>query len=117
MISNKKSNRDLINFLLLITIIVIFDVLGMQCIRYHNENNRIIFFYISCFIYGIIISYLMLRSLKFSSITTINFSWFCIGTLINIIIGIYLFGEKMNYLKLIGIIIAFIGALIIFYSN
>lgn len=117
MIPNKKSNGDLINFFILIIVIVLFDVLGMQCLRYHNENNSICYFYASCFIYGIIISFLILKSLNFSSITVINFSWFCIGTFINIIIGIYIFEEKMNYTKLIGIIIAFIGVLIIFYSD
>jgi multidrug transporter EmrE-like cation transporter len=117
MISSKKNNGDIINFLILITVIVLFDVLGMQCLRYHNENNNICFFYASCFIYGIIISFLMLKSLNFSSITLINFSWFCIGTLINIIIGIYIFKEKMNYTKLLGIIISFIGVLIIFYAD
>ena len=117
MITDKKSNRDIINFLILITVIVLFDVLGMQCLRYHNENNNIRFFYASCFIYGVIISFLMLKSLNFSSITLINFSWFCIGTLINIIIGIYIYEEKMNYIKLLGIIISFIGVIIIFYAD
>ena len=117
MITDKKSNRDIINFLILITVIVLFDVLGMQCLRYHNENNNIRFFYASCFIYGVIISFLMLKSLNFSSITLINFSWFCIGKLINIIIGIYIFEEKMNYTKLLGIIISFIGVIIIFYAD
>jgi multidrug transporter EmrE-like cation transporter len=117
MISDKQSNRDIINFLILITVIVLFDVLGMQCLRYHNENNNIRFFYASCFIYGVIISFLMLKSLNFSSITLINFSWFCIGTLINIIIGIYIYEEKMNYIKLLGIIISFIGVIIIFYAD
>ena len=117
MVLNTKSKHNVLYFLILIIVIVLFDVLGMQCLRYHNENNKIQYFYASCFIYGIIISFLMLKSLNFSSITVINFSWFCIGTLINIIIGMYLFGEKMNYMKLLGIIIAFIGAGIIFYSN
>lgn len=117
MISKNKGNKDFINFILLITVIVLFDVLGMQCMRYHNENNRIHFFYISCFIYGIIISYLMLKSLRLTSVTAINFSWFVLGTLINIIIGMFMFGEKMNYMKLFGIVLAFTGAFIIFHSN
>jgi drug/metabolite transporter (DMT)-like permease len=32
-------------------------------------------------------------------------------------IGIYIYKEKLNYLKLLGIIIAFIGASIIFYAD
>jgi|688.fasta_scaffold1829887_1 multidrug transporter EmrE-like cation transporter len=114
---NNKSNKNFINFIILIVVIVFFDVLGMHCLRYHNENDNIKFFYLSCFIYGVIISFLVLKSLNFSSIPVINFSWFCIGTLINIMIGIYIYKEKLNYLKLLGIIIAFIGASIIFYAD
>ena len=112
--SNNKTNNNLISFLLIIIFIVFFDVLAMQCLKYHNDYDNIKYFYASCLIYGIIISFLMLKSLNFGSITSINFSWFCVGTLINIIIGVYIYKEQFNYKKLLGVIIAFIGAYIIF---
>jgi multidrug transporter EmrE-like cation transporter len=114
---NNKSNQNFISFILIIIVIVFFDVVGMHCLKYHNDYNNINYFYASCFIYGVIISFLILKSLNFTNITVINFSWFCIGTLINIIIGLYIYEEKLNYMKLLGIVIAFIGAIIIFYSD
>ena len=82
--------------------------------KFHNDNNNVKYFYVSCLIYGIIISFLILKSLNLSSITAINFSWFCIGTLINIIIGVFIYKEQLNYKKILGIVIAFTGAYIIF---
>jgi drug/metabolite transporter (DMT)-like permease len=109
-----KTNNNFLSFILIIVFIVLFDVIAMHCLKYHNDNDNIKYFFISCLIYGTIISFLMLKSLNFSSITAINFSWFCIGTLINIIIGVYIYKEHLNYKKILGIVIAFTGAYIIF---
>ena len=115
--TNDKNNTSFSYFVLLMIVIVFFDVLAMQCLKFHNIHNNIKYYFISCFIYGIIISFLVLKSLNLSSIVVVNFSWFCIGTLINIIIGIYLYKEQMNYKKLLGVIIAFLGAYIIYCSD
>jgi len=114
---NKNKTDNFVSFILIIVFIVFFDVVAMQCLKFHNDNYNIKLYYLSCIIYGVIISFLILKSLNFSSITVINFSWFCIGTLLNIIIGIYFYKEQLNYKKIVGIIIALTGSYIIFCSD
>lgn len=111
---NKKSY---FTFLMFILTIVVFDVIAMQCIRYHNKNDDVTYFIIACIIYGFIISTLIFKSLNFGSIPLINFSWFCTSALINILIGYYIFNEDINNTKLLGIIVAFIGVIIMFFSE
>ena len=59
--SNNKNNTQFIYFILLIIIIVFFDVLAMQCLKLHTVNKDNNYFFISCFIYGVVISFLILK--------------------------------------------------------
>jgi multidrug transporter EmrE-like cation transporter len=60
-------------------------------------------------IYAVAVVPLLSYSLRYEGIGMSNFLWNIFSTLIMFGIGIYIFREKIQYLQLIGVCIAFLG--------
>ena len=74
-----------------------------------KPSNNIKFYILGALIYGVAVPYLLLRSLKYEGLGTVNLAWNLISTFSAYAIGIYFFGEKVTHLKALGVMVALTG--------
>ena len=90
------------------------ETIAMTAITQYSRNKKILFMATAIILYGLIIPYSIYYSLSYSSIGTINFTWNIITTVSMIIIGRFLFNDKMTHLHIISLLMG-IGSMAILY--
>ena len=89
----------------------------MTSLTEYSKNKNILYLLLGIFIYGIIIPFLIIFSLKFEGIGTVNFLWNIITTVSMIMIGHYVFGDTMNYLHMISAFLGISAMIVLFMAN
>lgn len=72
---------------------------------------------LSVAIYGGFIPYMVLKSLDYEGIGTVNFMWNIITTVSMIIIGYYVFGDKVNHLHVISLMLGVASIILLYIAN
>ena len=80
------------------------EAIGLTLLR--ASPNYLIY---TSLIYGLLVVPLFAISLKYKGIGMVNFLSNMFTTLLMFAIGIYIFKEKITYLKAIGIVLSFVG--------
>ena len=93
------------------------ETISMTSLTQYAKNKNILYLLLGLFIYGIIIPFLIIFSLKFEGIGTVNFLWNIITTVSMIMIGHYVFGDRMNYLHLISAFLGISAMIVLFMAN
>ena len=93
------------------------ETISMTSLTEYSKNKNILYLLLGIFIYGIIIPFLIIFSLKFEGIGTVNFLWNIITTVSMIMIGHYVFGDTMNYLHIISAFLGVLSIIILFMAN
>jgi multidrug transporter EmrE-like cation transporter len=91
------------------------ETIAMTVLTKYSKTSNYFYLIMGIVIYGIIIPYMVLSSLKFSGIGTVNFLWNIITTVSMIFIAYYLFNEKLNHLHLISLLLG-ISSIFILYK-
>ncbi len=100
-----------------LTILVIFENTALYFIKKESIENKNKYIIYSCLIYGLIIPFLLLKTLKYEGIGLVNFFWNIFSTISGFLIGIYLFGEKITNKQMIGIIVSITGLYLILMND
>ena len=93
------------------------ETISMTSLTEYAKNKNILYLLLGIFIYGIIIPFLIIFSLKFEGIGTVNFLWNIITTVSMIIIGHYVFGDTMNHLHMISAFLGISAMIVLFMAN
>ena len=100
-----------------ILILVVFESVAFYSLSKHHATHKKVYLFTAMLIYGVVVANMLAKSLDYGSgIGTVNFSWNCCSTVTAFLIGIYLFGEKVNNLQWIGVGLALTGLALIVLS-
>lgn len=90
------------------------ETIAMTSLTKYSKSYNPYYLIAGSVIYGIVIPYLLLSSLNLAGIGTVNLLWNIITTVSMIIIGYYIFNEKVNHLHIISLLLG-VGSVIILY--
>jgi multidrug transporter EmrE-like cation transporter len=94
--------NNILYLVLFIIVYVTFESIGMTLLTYYSKNKNIYLLILSCLIFGGVVPYLILKSLEYDNISTVNYIWNILSTVIMIAVGYILFEEKLNYIKILS---------------
>lgn len=110
--------KNLNFFLLLITLIIIFEGIAQYHIRKSKDNDSDIYYY---FLIGVlaysVVCVLLRKCYDFDGIGMTNFIWSIMSIITIMLIGIIAFNERLTRNDIIGIILAVIGLYFIFMMD
>ena len=89
-----------------------FETISMTALTQYSKDKNILYLLLGIIIYGLIIPFLVIISLNFEGIGTVNFLWNIITTVSMIVIGYYIFGDKVNHLHFISLFLG-ISAIVV----
>jgi multidrug transporter EmrE-like cation transporter len=90
------------------------ETIAMTALTKYSKSYNINYLIAGIALYGILIPYMIISSLNFSGIGTVNLLWNIITTVSMIVIGYYLFNEKVNHLHIVSLLLG-IGSIVILY--
>jgi multidrug transporter EmrE-like cation transporter len=93
------------------------ETISMTALTRYSKSKNILHLLIGMFIYGLIIPFLIIMSVKFEGIGTVNFLWNIITTVAMIVIGYYIFGDKLNHLHLISLLLGISAITVLMLAN
>ena len=104
-----KINKLLLILGMVISISLVESIALYNLQSYNKQPNKKYFYIIGSAIYGIIIPFLLVKNLKYEGVGMMNFLWNIMSTFIGFTMGILFFGEKIENLQLMGILITLLG--------
>ena len=93
------------------------ETFAMTALTKYSKSYNTYYLMAGIALYGIVIPYMIISSLHFSGIGTVNFLWNIITTVCMIIIGYYLFNEKINHLHLISLLLGVASIIILYFAD
>ena len=93
------------------------DTKTLELLTKYYKSDKIYYLIAGIALYGIVIPYMIISSLNFSGIGTVNFLWNIITTVCMIIIGYYLFNEKVNHLHLISLLLGIASIILLYFAE
>lgn len=106
-----KNIYIILGFVFIMTVIESF---GLTLLTKHSIKKNYYYLFIASLIYGIVIPFFILKTLKHQGIGTINLLWNIMSTIVMITIGYYMFYERFNHLHLISFLLG-ISSITILY--
>ena len=88
------------------------ETISMTALTQYVKSKNKWYLLLGMFIYALIIPFLVIISLNFEGIGTVNFLWNIITTVSMIVIGYYVFGDSVNHLHLISLLLG-ISAIVV----
>jgi len=89
----------------MVSIVSTVEAFALYFLRAGGLQNLLI----ASFIYGGGVVPLLSNTLKYEGIGIVNFLWNILSTLFGFGIGIYMFGEQIHYLQVIGVALSMLG--------
>lgn len=77
--------------------------------KFAKEPKKKIYYIIACLLYGLVVTYLLYKNLKYEGIGMVNFFWNVFSTIAGFMIGIYLFKEKVSGIQWMGVALSILG--------
>jgi multidrug transporter EmrE-like cation transporter len=100
------SKSILQNVLALTFLLAGSEIVAMTSLQqYVKKNFDLKYLLVGIVIYGVIIPYMIVKTLNYDGIGTVNLMWNIITTVAMIIIGYYLFNEKITNLHIISLML------------
>lgn len=93
------------------------ETIAMTSITKFSKNKNFLYMLLALLIYGIIIPFIVLKTLTFAGIGTVNFMWNIITTVSMIIIGHFYFGDRMSNLHLISLLLGIASITILYIAE
>ena len=93
------------------------ETFAMTALTKYSKSYNIYYLIAGVALYGIVIPYMIIYSLHFSGIGTVNFLWNIITTVFMILIGYYLFNEKINHLHHISLLLGIASIIILYFAD
>jgi multidrug transporter EmrE-like cation transporter len=90
------------------------ETLAMTALTKYSKSYNNYYLIAGMVLYGMLIPYMILVSLNYSGIGTVNFLWNIITTVFMIVIGYYMFNDKINNLHIISLLLG-LGSIVILY--
>jgi len=106
--------NNILQLVVFALVIAGFESVAMTYITQYSKTFNVLHIVIGCLIYGLLIPFFLVKGLAFSGIGTANLMWNIVSTVVMIMIGYYLFGEKVNHLHLLSLMFG-IGAIVLLY--
>jgi drug/metabolite transporter (DMT)-like permease len=97
----------MIGFLSLLAVVELGALYSLQ--RYAKHPNETQYLVVAMLIFGTAVPLLLLKNLQYDGIGHVNFFWNILSTMAAFAMGIFLFGEKLNQLQLMGVLVALLG--------
>ena len=92
-----------------ICILVFFESIAFYSLSKYNQTSKRRWLFTAMIIYGVVVVTLLTKALKYRGIGSVNFVWNCFSTVTAFLIGVMLFGEKVNNMQWIGVALAMVG--------
>jgi multidrug transporter EmrE-like cation transporter len=108
-------NKSYLYVIGIIIILVVFESIALYGIKHAKTEKKWI--YVSMAIYGLIVPLLLYKAVHYEGIGIVNFFWNVFSTIMGFIIGIYLFGEKVDNIQWLGVIVSIVGMALILLSK
>ena len=93
------------------------ETIAMTALTRYSKDNNILLLLLSIFIFAIINPFLLIMSLQFEGIGTVNFLWNIFTTISMFMIGHYVFGDTINYLHIISAFLGISAMIVLFMAN
>ncbi len=94
----------MIDLVILTGILAGTETIAMTALTEYSKNSNMKHLLLGVFIYGFAIPYLILKSLNFKGIGTVNCMWNIITTVAMVAIGSYMFNDNVNRLHLVSLV-------------
>lgn len=99
----------------LLILLVFTEFWALYYVQKAQKEHRMMYLFITMFLYGIPISYLLYKLMDFKSIAIVNFLWNIFSTCSGFFITCFIYKEKVNNLEWMGVLLGLISiGLIIF---
>ena len=105
------------NIFLLTAFLAGIETLALTSLTKYSKNKKSIYLMVGMLIYGIVIPTIIVQSLNFEGIGTVNFIWNIITTVSMIVVGYHMFNEKLNRLHMISLLLAIAALISLYYAN
>ena len=93
------------------------ETIAMTAITKYSKGHNKLFMILGLFIYGLVIPFVVFKTLTFAGIGTVNFMWNIITTVSMIIIGHFYFGDKMSNLHLISLLLGIASITVLYIAE
>jgi multidrug transporter EmrE-like cation transporter len=103
--------------MLFTTLLAGSETIAMTALTSYAKYYNPYYLVIGILIYGAVIPYLVIKSLKFEGIGTVNFLWNIITTVAMIIIGYYVFGDKVSHLHYISFFLGVASIVVLYMAS
>ena len=112
-------NFDIMKNVFALTIILASsEIVAMTALqKYVKDNFKMKYLVIGVIIYGIVIPYMIIKTLNFDGIGTVNLMWNIITTVAMIIIGYYIFNEKISHLHVISLMLGIASIVVLYFAS
>lgn len=91
------------------------EIVAMTSLQqYVKKNFDLKYLLIGIVIYGVIIPYMVVKTLNYDGIGTVNLMWNIITTVAMIVIGYYLFNERITHLHIISLMLG-VASIVLLY--
>ena len=104
-----------ITFMLILT--VLFEAYALYSIQHFQKTKIYKYIIICCIIYGIFIPYFIYQLLESQGIGIVNFLWNIFSTISGLLIGVYLFKEKVQNIQWIGVLLGILAFFLIIFGR
>lgn len=85
------------------------EAVALTLLRMENTHTLLFRTIAASAIYAFAVAPLLLKTLQYDGIGMVNFLWNVFSTIIMFAVGIYVFGEKIASLQLIGVVLSLAG--------
>jgi len=103
-------------FILLVTIIVLFESIAQYHIGESKRRNSIIFFMLAVASYSVV-CLLLHKCYDFGGMAITNFTWYTLSILSILVVGFLGFDEKITRYDIAGVVLAIVGLYLIFIKG
>ena len=90
------------------------ETIAMTALTKYTKSYNTYYLIAGIVLYGIVIPYMIISSLNYNGIGTVNLLWNIITTVSMIVIGYYMFNEKVNHLHIVSLLLG-VGSIVILY--
>ena len=109
--------HETVSLVLFAILIASIESVGMTTLTYYSKSFQIHNLILGILIYGLCIPFLVVKSLSYAGIGTVNLLWNIISTVSMIVIGYYFFNEKVNHLHLFSLFFGVAAIVLLYFAQ
>ncbi len=94
-----------------------FEIIAMTLLQKEQIESKRYYLIIAMILYGLIIPIIMLKTLNYNGIGTVNLMWNILTTVSMVLIGYYYFNEKINHLHVLSLMFGIASILMLYIAS